>query len=487
MKVAALIQASSKGVNTKGLPTNALEEVKGKPLLWHLIERVKRAKKVDEIVVVTTGNEEDRVILEIAKECNISSIILNDDTIYNDDLWGGQKVPIFYYYGIDCIGLLMEISEQLKTHTVVLMRDDQYLGFIDPSIIDQTITSHFEGEEYITVNTGNVGIDYLLVSSPHRWKEIYNRSRKEIENKESVQKRRIHLTEFFTDYELISKTNKTSFLVTNKVSRGLTLGAFSKQKVALIRKIYDQLYHPGEIINSIDVIKLLNECPEFLSDIITTIEIEVTNDCNLKCIMCLRTEKMTREIGYMDFDLFKKIIGETEASSIHFSGLGEPLLHPQIKEMFAYAKEKKLEVGLWTNGVNLDENLSREIIEEGLLDYIIFGLDGATKETYAKVKGIDCFDKAVENITRFLKLKKEKVAGIAKNIYGWWSKVESIIGVQILKTKETDAEIEEFMEKWDFQEKAKKTINYRNRIQKDSGVNIELWETLYNKFSPLNM
>ena len=197
------------------------------------------------------------------------------------------------------------------------------------------------------------------------------------------------------------------------------------------------------------------------------LEIEVANDCNLKCIGCPH-QRMKRGTGYMDFELFKKIIDEAYNSyfvGVHFSGLGEPLLHPQAKEMFSYAKVKGLEVGLWTNGLELTEELSKQIIEREFVDYIIFGLDAATKETYAKVKGVDVFDKVTENITRFLKLKKEKVAGMEKDTTGWWGKVKPIIGVQNLKMRETDAEIERFMDKWDFQDKLRKMLNWKQKME----------------------
>ena len=247
------------------------------------------------------------------------------------------------------------------------------------------------------------------------------------------------------------------------------LSVNSTKQLFLMRKIYDRLYKEEEIIDTKEVLKLYEEEPEFFEVIARDqIEIEATNDCNLKCIMCPRTSKMERELGYMDFDLFKKAIDEVEVGSVHFSGLGEPLLHPQIKEMFAYARDKGLEVGLWTNGLNLDEGFSKQIIEREFVDYIIFGFDASSKETYAKVKGVDLFDKAVENITRFLKLKKEKVAGMEKDTTGWWSRVKPIIGVQILKMKENDAEIEPFMDKWDFQDKARKMLNWKQKMEEVS-------------------
>ena len=46
----------------------------------------------------------------------------------------------------------------------------------------------------------------------------------------------------------------------------------------------------------------LNEFPFY-------IDIEVTNACNMDCNMCNR-RLMQRAIGYMDFEIFKKVVDE---------------------------------------------------------------------------------------------------------------------------------------------------------------------------------
>src|SRR5262245_1267153 len=38
--------------------------------------------------------------------------------------------------------------------------------------------------------------------------------------------------------------------------------------------------------------------------------IELTNKCPMKCIMCARTHQMTRDQGVLDFEIFKKAIDE---------------------------------------------------------------------------------------------------------------------------------------------------------------------------------
>ena len=46
---------------------------------------------------------------------------------------------------------------------------------------------------------------------------------------------------------------------------------------------------------------------------LTSLIIEPTNTCNLRCSFCFVTEGMTRDEGFMDVDLFKKIIDDTPA------------------------------------------------------------------------------------------------------------------------------------------------------------------------------
>ena len=41
---------------------------------------------------------------------------------------------------------------------------------------------------------------------------------------------------------------------------------------------------------------------------LTSLIIEPTNTCNLRCSFCFVTEGMTRDEGFMDLDLFTKII-----------------------------------------------------------------------------------------------------------------------------------------------------------------------------------
>lgn len=55
MKVVAVIQAR---MGSTKLPGKVLEEILEKPTLWHLINRLKHAKLLDQIVIATSDGED---------------------------------------------------------------------------------------------------------------------------------------------------------------------------------------------------------------------------------------------------------------------------------------------------------------------------------------------------------------------------------------------------------------------------------------------
>src|SRR3990167_7767948 len=72
----------------------------------------------------------------------------------------------------------------------------------------------------------------------------------------------------------------------------------------------------------------------------SSIMIELTNHCNIKCITCAREyafgEMMDK--GFMNFDKYKKIIDEVHpyVDAIGITGLGETFLYKNFKEAVDY-------------------------------------------------------------------------------------------------------------------------------------------------------
>ena len=98
------------------------------------------------------------------------------------------------------------------------------------------------------------------------------------------------------------------------------------------------------------------------------VQIEVTNNCNLKCEGCLR-ENMTREKGYITWDTYMDAIyvcHEFGIEEIHLHHLGEPLLHPKIVNLIKIAKLIGFVVGFTTNGTLLTHDKLIELKDAGL-------------------------------------------------------------------------------------------------------------------------
>jgi len=168
------------------------------------------------------------------------------------------------------------------------------------------------------------------------------------------------------------------------------------------------------------------------------VDIESTNACNLRCIMCTRNF-MTEKIGYIDWDLFTKIIDEGaryDLPSIKLNYRGEPLLHPRLPEMVAYAKERGvLEVQFNTNGLTLNKKMIEQLLDAGL-DRIIFSFDGATKETYEKIRRGSNYERVVANIKALVARRNER--GLKR----------PCVRVQMVKMKENEHEVGQFVEIW---------------------------------------
>jgi MoaA/NifB/PqqE/SkfB family radical SAM enzyme len=167
------------------------------------------------------------------------------------------------------------------------------------------------------------------------------------------------------------------------------------------------------------------------------VTIEITNACNSDCIMCPR-QSMTRPVGNMDFELYKKIVsdcGRIGVKIIQPFNFGEPLLNKRLGDFIRYAKDNtKSRVQISTNGAMLDDEKAREIFDSGL-DRINIDIDGFTKDTYEKVRRNLDFDSVVENTERFIEMKKR----LNKKVF---------ITVSIINMKETSGEIEKFRKFW---------------------------------------
>lgn len=141
-----------------------------------------------------------------------------------------------------------------------------------------------------------------------------------------------------------------------------------------------------------------------------SIYIEPTSRCNEFCQQCPRTLLSREDDRDLSFDNFRRIVDQfpmLERVVLH--GLGEPLLNKDLPRMVHYLKERGTYVLFNSNGIALTLRRGLELIEAGLDEYRL-SMDGATREMYARVRGVDAFDKIWRNIHAFIALQNERKA-----------------------------------------------------------------------------
>jgi spore coat polysaccharide biosynthesis protein SpsF len=68
-KVVLIIQAR---ISSTRLPGKSMMLLAGKPLVFRMVERLKNCKKVDEIVLAVPDTPQDQILIELAKELDVS-------------------------------------------------------------------------------------------------------------------------------------------------------------------------------------------------------------------------------------------------------------------------------------------------------------------------------------------------------------------------------------------------------------------------------
>ena len=142
-------------------------------------------------------------------------------------------------------------------------------------------------------------------------------------------------------------------------------------------------------------------------------DIELTNHCLMKCVMCPRTHHMTRQLGHMSFETFKNVMDQWAAVDPKFSGTdvvwlhhyGESLVHPEFDRFIRYGRQVGAPVGLSINPLILTPPLAQRLIDAAP-HTLWMALDGHDDKTFEAIRGIPrAYEKSKANALRFAKMK----------------------------------------------------------------------------------
>ncbi len=132
----------------------------------------------------------------------------------------------------------------------------------------------------------------------------------------------------------------------------------------------------------------------------TTLSIEPTTSCNLRCPECpsgLRS--FTRPTGMLQAELFEQVIDQVKGhlTWLHLYFQGEPFLNPRFLEMVKLADAKRIFTSTSTNAHYLHETQVKGILDSGLKQLIV-SMDGITQEVYEQYRVGGSLEKVQEGL-----------------------------------------------------------------------------------------
>ncbi|WP_084421329.1 radical SAM/SPASM domain-containing protein [Algoriphagus vanfongensis] len=142
----------------------------------------------------------------------------------------------------------------------------------------------------------------------------------------------------------------------------------------------------------------------------TTLSIEPTTSCNLRCPECpsgLRA--FSRPTGMLDEQLFDRIIQQSKRSLtwLHLYFQGEPFLHPNFSKLVSLAHREGIFTSTSTNAHYLDEKRTEEILSSGLSQLIV-SMDGISQEIYQQYRIGGNLEKVQQGLHLLLAKRKER-------------------------------------------------------------------------------
>ncbi|EKJ88675.1 spore coat polysaccharide biosynthesis protein SpsF [Leptospira meyeri] len=231
-KIVATIEAR---MTSSRLPGKVLKEVLNKPMLYYLVQRLRMVPSIDEIVLATTINKTDDVLIDFAKNEGISYFRGSED---------------------DVMSRVVGAGESAKADVIVEITAD--CPIIDPAVVDQTIQLYLHNPcDYasnVVVRSYPIGMD-TQVFSLDTLKKSFNMTEDKLD--------REHVTRHIRQNpDLFKQVHLVSSYLDYWPELAVTLDEASDYE--LIKKIIEYFYEKNPYFSCADIVALIKEKESWL-------------------------------------------------------------------------------------------------------------------------------------------------------------------------------------------------------------------------------
>lgn len=228
MKIGAIVQARMGSTRLAG---KTLASIADKPMLAHVIERLRGSRLLEGIVVATTIKEADDSIVELARELEVYVFRGSENDVLDRYYRALQKYP-----------------------ADVIVRISSDCPLVDPRVVDRVISHYLRGNYDYVSNTLQLtypdGLDteaFSFGTLERAWKEAKWASERE------------HVTPYIwknpDKFRLANVENEVNL-------SHLRWSVDEARDLQFVREVYGQLYKEAEIFYTEDILNLLEKYPQ---------------------------------------------------------------------------------------------------------------------------------------------------------------------------------------------------------------------------------
>ncbi len=378
------------------LPGRSMVKIAGRTVLEHIVGRIRQVESVSDIILATSRTHEDDLLAGEAQRLNIQ---------------------VFRGSDSDIVSRLCEAIENIPCETIVKVNGNCPL--FDPYLANDVISAHKRGDYDFSYSESIDGVLYGTACEVINKKVLFDLNKKEL-----TVAQRAAGTLYFHQNEFKYKVNKFRHPNARPCYK---VSLETKKDLKLLRLIFKILQNPytDQIIELLDSNPALVEINKYdsanevgleklylfpekiaaVKDINCSkpdnsypisVELSLTNGCNLDCVWCSDRELRSRQAGEMDLDVLKKLLSDLKqggTTGIVIEGGGEPTIYKYFNEVVEFVHDLGLSLGMITNG---NVRFSSSVVNK--FDWIRISLDASNMEEYKKLKGQDRFEEIMSNI-----------------------------------------------------------------------------------------
>ncbi len=414
------------------------DELGGRPVLLRTIDRVRDARRVDSIHIIT-GPSHRAAVEELVGEAGVT-VEAHDAGLppWQDRVrcsrkwamtcWRGGVAGLCAFDEAIHTGVLAGLGRRDKADIVVSVPAAAVL--LDPAILDAMI-EHFEeiwSDTRLVFAQSPPGLTTYL-ARPDLFEEVFRTGHPP----------GAILTYIPGNPQLDFTTRPCCYAVPGLVvETSARVLADTRRGVELIEALLDEA--DERELTAERVCRIIRQRRAgHLDELPHEVEIELTTEDHLPdTSLRPRGERVPRR-GPMPVETVGKLTGELGAyddSLVMLGGFGEPLLHPDLPAVLSTLRGSDiLGVAVRTNGLALEGDVLDLLIDERV-DVVNVTVDAHSAATYQQLNGRDVFERVVANVRAL----RERI--IQRDVGG------PVIVPEMAKVAETLGEQEPFFDDW---------------------------------------